>query len=73
MSSKQKNQSLSSKKSISSKENIRTKCVTTNLKESQEDDNSKVVEDGEIRANGTTSNTKEDNVQIKDPNPDIFT
>ena len=73
MSSKQKNQSLSSKKSISSKENIRTKCGTANLKESQEDDNSKVVEDGEIRANGTTSNTKEDNVQIKDPNPDIFT
>ena len=73
MSSKQKNQNLSGKKNISSKENIRKKCGTANLKESQEDDNSKVVEDGEIRADGTTSKTTEHNVQIKDIKPDILT
>ena len=73
MSSKQKNQNLSSKKSLTTKENIRKQCGKANLKESQENGNSKVVEDGEIRADGTTSNTKEHNVQIKDPKPDILT
>ena len=73
MSSRQKNLNLSSTKSISTKENIRKKCSTANLKKTQENDNSKVVEDGEIRADGTTCNTKEHNVEIKDTERDILT